>query len=179
MFPAPVFTDEQRAAQERRLTDTRWAQPALAAHSLSLLALLESIGVEPDCAVGHSLGELVALHAAGAMDAGSLLRLARRRGELLAQIDAEPGTMLAVGVDADAAASAIKESAIAGPLAREHQRAPADRRLGDRAGDRGTARAAVRGRHRRAPPGGVGRVPQPAGAAAPWGRCANFWRRSS
>ena len=113
VFPAPVFTDEQRAAQELRLTDTRWAQPALAAHSLSLLALLESIGVEPDCAVGHSLGELVALHAAGAMDAESLLRLARRRGELLAQIDAEPGTMLAVGVDADAAASAIRESAIA------------------------------------------------------------------
>ena len=91
VFPVPVFTDEQRAAQELRLTDTRWAQPALAAHSLSMLALLTSIGVEPDCAVGHSLGELVALHAAGAMDAESLLRLARRRGELLAQIDAEPG----------------------------------------------------------------------------------------
>src|SRR3984957_3868193 len=113
VFPAPVFTDEQRAAQERQLTDTRWAQPALAAHSLSLLALLASIGVDPDCAMGHSLGELVALHAAGVMDAESLLRLARRRGELLAQINAEPGTMLAVGVDADAAASAINESGIA------------------------------------------------------------------
>jgi acyl transferase domain-containing protein len=113
VFPVPVFTDEQRAAQELRLTDTRWAQPALAAHSLSMLALLTSMGVEPDCAAGHSLGELVALHAAGAMDAESLLRLARRRGELLAQIDAEPGTMLAVGADADAVASAIKESAIA------------------------------------------------------------------
>jgi acyl transferase domain-containing protein len=113
VFPVPAFTDEQRAAQELRLTDTRWAQPALAAHSLSMLALLTSIGVEPDCAVGHSLGELVALHAAGAMDAESLLRLARRRGELLAQIDAEPGTMLAVGADADSVASAIKESTIA------------------------------------------------------------------
>jgi acyl transferase domain-containing protein len=112
VFPAPAVTDEQRAAQELRLTDTRWAQPALAAHSLSMLALLASIGVEPDCAVGHSLGELVALHAAGAMDAMSLLRLARRRGELLAQIDAEPGTMLAVGADAHTVASAIKESAI-------------------------------------------------------------------
>jgi polyketide-type polyunsaturated fatty acid synthase PfaA len=113
VFPVPVFTDEQRAAQELRLTDTRWAQPALAAHSLCMLALLKSIGVEPDCAVGHSLGELVALHAAGAMDAESLLRLARRRGELLAQIDAEPGAMLAVGADADAVASAIEESTIA------------------------------------------------------------------
>jgi acyl transferase domain-containing protein/NADP-dependent 3-hydroxy acid dehydrogenase YdfG len=112
VFPVPVFSDEQRAAQQLRLTGTRWAQPALAAHSLSLLALLASIGVEPDCAAGHSLGELVALHAAGAMDAECLLRLAGYRGELLAQID-EPGTMLAVGADADAVASAIRESAIA------------------------------------------------------------------
>lgn len=113
VFPVPAFTDEQRAAQERRLTDTRWAQPALAAHSLSMLALLTSIGVEPDCAAGHSLGELVALHAAGAMDAESLLRLARHRGELLAQMDGEPGTMLAVGADADAVAAVIRESALA------------------------------------------------------------------
>ena len=112
VFPVPVFSDEQRAAQQLRLTDTRWAQPALTAHSLSLLALLASIGVEPDCTAGHSLGELVALHAAGAMDAECLLRLAGHRGELLAQID-EPGTMLAVGADADTVASAIRESAIA------------------------------------------------------------------
>src|SRR5262249_41640517 len=113
VYPPPVFTDAQRAAQERRLTETRWAQPALAAHSLSLLTLLTSIGVEPDCTVGHSLGELVALHAAGVMDAESLLRFAHYRGELLSRIDAEPGTMLAVGADADAVASAIRESAMA------------------------------------------------------------------
>jgi acyl transferase domain-containing protein/NADP-dependent 3-hydroxy acid dehydrogenase YdfG len=113
VFPAPVFSDEQRAAQELRLTDTRWAQPALAAHSLSLLALLTSVGVEPDCTAGHSLGELVALHAAGAMDAESLLRLARHRGELLAQLDDEPGAMLAVGADADAVGLTIRESGIA------------------------------------------------------------------
>ena len=107
VFPPPAFTDEQRAAQERRLTDTLWAQPALAAHSLSLLALLTAVGVEPACVAGHSLGELVALHAAGAMDAESLLRLARRRGELLARIDAEPGAMLAISADEGSVASAL------------------------------------------------------------------------
>ncbi|WP_203918839.1 type I polyketide synthase, partial [Rugosimonospora africana] len=113
VFPPPVFSDEQRAAQELRLTDTRWAQPALAAHSLSLLALLTSIGLQADCVAGHSVGELVALHAAGAMDAESLLRLVRHRGELLARIDDEPGGMLAVGADADAVAAAIRDSTIA------------------------------------------------------------------
>ncbi|SNT50064.1 Phosphopantetheine attachment site [Asanoa hainanensis] len=109
VFPPPVFTDDQRAAQQRRLTDTRWAQPALAAHSLSLLALLHEAGIRPDCVAGHSLGELVALHAAGAMDAESLLRLAQHRGELLAGIDAEPGAMLAVSADADTVRAAIVE----------------------------------------------------------------------
>ena len=164
VFPVPAFTDEQRAAQELRLTDTRWAQPALAAHSLSMLALLTSIGVEPDCAVGHSLGELVALHAAGPMDAESLLRLARRRGELLAQIDAEPGAMLAVGADADTVASAIKESTIA-DLWLANINAPRQTVVS------GTVRAieALHGRLSAvgidcAPPRGVGRVPQLAGA---------------
>jgi acyl transferase domain-containing protein len=108
VFPPPVFSDEDRAAQALRLTGTDWAQPALAAHSLSLLALLAAIGIEPDCVAGHSLGELVALHAAGAMDAESLLLLARRRGELMARIDGAPGAMLAVGADAAAVDKAIE-----------------------------------------------------------------------
>jgi malonyl CoA-acyl carrier protein transacylase len=112
VFPPPVFTDDQRAAQESRLTDTRWAQPALAAHSLSLLALLTAIGLAPDCVAGHSLGELVALHAAGVLDAESLLRLARHRGDVLARIDTEPGTMLAVDADADTVESALKDTAL-------------------------------------------------------------------
>ncbi|WP_433379444.1 SDR family NAD(P)-dependent oxidoreductase [Actinoplanes sp. CA-142083] len=101
VFPPPAFTDDQRAARERRLTDTRWAQPALAAHSLSLLALLSSVGLAPSCVAGHSLGELVALHAAGVMDAESLLRLAKHRGALLAGVDASPGAMLAIDADGD------------------------------------------------------------------------------
>ena len=108
VFPPPAFSDEDRAAQGLRLTETSWAQPALAAHSLSLLALLAAIGIEPDCVAGHSLGELVALHAAGAMDAESLLRLARRRGELMARIDGAPGAMLAVGADAATVEAAIE-----------------------------------------------------------------------
>jgi acyl transferase domain-containing protein len=113
VFPPPAFSDDQRAAQERRLTDTRWAQPALAAHSLSLLALLTALGIEPACVAGHSLGELVALHAAGAMDAESLLRLARHRGELLAGMGTEPGAMLAISAGEAAVAATIDASRLA------------------------------------------------------------------
>jgi acyl transferase domain-containing protein/NADP-dependent 3-hydroxy acid dehydrogenase YdfG len=97
VFPPPVFGDAERADQHRRLTCTEWAQPALAAQSLMLLAVLDSAGLRADCYAGHSFGELVALHVAGAYDAETLLRLARRRGELMRDAAATTtGAMLAV-----------------------------------------------------------------------------------
>ncbi|MEJ3745854.1 SDR family NAD(P)-dependent oxidoreductase [Actinomycetes bacterium KLBMP 9797] len=97
MVPAPAFTDEDRAAQRALLTATEWAQPALAVHSLALLAVLRSLGVAPGSVAGHSFGELVALHAAGVFDADALVRLARRRGEVTRDAAAAtPGAMLAV-----------------------------------------------------------------------------------
>ncbi|MEV6823358.1 SDR family oxidoreductase [Amycolatopsis sp. NPDC051102] len=94
--PVPVFTDADREAQRETLTRTEWAQPALAVNSLALLEVLRSLGIRPDFTGGHSLGELVALHAADVMDAPTLVRLARERGELMAGVNAEPGAMLAV-----------------------------------------------------------------------------------
>ncbi|MFF3484317.1 SDR family oxidoreductase [Streptomyces sp. NPDC002701] len=96
VFPPPAFGDAERAAQQALLTGTEWAQPALAVHSLALLEVLRGLGLRPDCVAGHSFGELVALHAAGALEAGALVALARRRGELMREAAAAPGTMLAV-----------------------------------------------------------------------------------
>ena len=97
VFPPPAFTGDDRREQERRLTATEWAQPALAVHSAALLAVLSELGLRPDCVAGHSFGELVALHAAGAFDVDTLVRLARRRGELMRDAAAAtPGAMLAV-----------------------------------------------------------------------------------
>ncbi|KOU36217.1 beta keto-acyl synthase [Streptomyces sp. WM6378] len=95
VFPPAAFNDEERAAQQALLTCTEWAQPALAAHSLALLEVLRGLGLRPDCVAGHSFGELVALHAAGALDAESLMGLARKRGELMREAAAAPGAMLA------------------------------------------------------------------------------------
>lgn len=96
VFPAPVFDPQEREAQRRRLTATEWAQPALAAASLAWLALLERAGVRPDCAAGHSFGELVALRAAGVFSDEALLRAARRRGELMRDAARGEGAMTAV-----------------------------------------------------------------------------------
>ncbi|WP_063057809.1 type I polyketide synthase [Nocardia sienata] len=110
VFPPPAFTEEERAAQRARLTQTEWAQPALAAQSLAALALLDTLGVRPDALGGHSFGELVALHAAGCFDNATLLKLARRRGELMRDAATEPGAMVAV-VGTLAEVRALVESA--------------------------------------------------------------------
>ncbi|GAA3685162.1 hypothetical protein GCM10022267_84960 [Lentzea roselyniae] len=101
MFPPPAFTSSEKDDQEARLTATEWAQPALAVHSTIVLELLRALGVRPDAVAGHSFGELVALHAAGSIDAATLLSLARRRGELMRDAVDEEGAMLAVQGIAD------------------------------------------------------------------------------
>ncbi|MGW3951117.1 SDR family oxidoreductase [Streptomyces sp. NPDC004752] len=107
VFPPPAFSDEERAAQAARLAATEWAQPALAVHALALLDVLRGLGLQPDCVAGHSFGELVALHCAGALDADALVGLARRRGELMRDAAVVPGAMLAVAADREHAVAVL------------------------------------------------------------------------
>ncbi len=96
VFPKHRLTEEQRDANEQRLRATEFAQPALAVHSLMHLDLLTQLGLKPDAVCGHSFGELTALYAAGVMDAETLIRLARKRGELMRDAAQTPGAMLSV-----------------------------------------------------------------------------------
>ncbi|MEE2828312.1 MAG: SDR family NAD(P)-dependent oxidoreductase, partial [Myxococcota bacterium] len=96
VHPAPSFSSEEREAQQQRLTCTERTQPALGLLASGLLAVLDRLGVRPELVAGHSYGELVALYAAGRMDADQLLHLSRERGCLLAGNGADRGTMLAV-----------------------------------------------------------------------------------
>ncbi|AEW95946.1 MULTISPECIES: ACP S-malonyltransferase [Streptomycetaceae] len=80
---------------ERRLKQTEFTQPALyVVGALSHLAALQEGGRLPDYALGHSLGEYVALFAAGVYDFATGLRLVAKRGELMSR--ASGGTMAAV-----------------------------------------------------------------------------------
>jgi enediyne polyketide synthase len=69
-------------------------QPAIVTASLAGLHILARLGVNAELGVGHSLGELVALHWAGAMDEWTLLRIAAVRGCAMAR--AATGTMAAI-----------------------------------------------------------------------------------
>ena len=83
IFPPPVFDEPARRRQDEALRATQVAQPAIGAASVGILRLLAQAGLKPDMTAGHSYGELVALHAAGAMDTRELARLSGCRGRLL------------------------------------------------------------------------------------------------
>lgn len=109
VFPPPGFTQEERESQADMLRQTEWAQPAIGAMSLSLLRLLQRIGLEPACVGGHSFGEIVALAAAGVLEPMDALRIARRRGELMARASETPGSMLAVQASRETLAPLLLE----------------------------------------------------------------------
>ena len=109
VFPIPVFNEEEKKEQEDRLTRTEWAQPAIAVASLSVLYLLEQIGLKADCVGGHSLGEVTALYKAGIVDFESVVKIARKRGELMTQSSDVPATMTAVKCTYSEIVEKIKE----------------------------------------------------------------------
>ncbi|MHC0432839.1 ACP S-malonyltransferase [Streptomyces sp. O3] len=86
---------------EQRLSDTRHTQCAMyTVGALSYVDRVRTTGEIPDFVAGHSLGEYVALFAAGAFDFATGLELVAKRAALMA--DAGPGAMAAVlGVTAD------------------------------------------------------------------------------
>ena len=96
IFPDPVFDADARLQQQAALTQTDIAQPAIGAVSLGMLRVLHRFGVRPDCAAGHSYGELVALRAGDRMDDDALRRLSTLRGQLMAAGPSDRGTMVAV-----------------------------------------------------------------------------------
>jgi acyl transferase domain-containing protein/NAD(P)H-dependent flavin oxidoreductase YrpB (nitropropane dioxygenase family)/NAD(P)-dependent dehydrogenase (short-subunit alcohol dehydrogenase family) len=108
LYPGAAFTPAAKSAQRAAITDTRVAQPTLGMVDLGVARLLDGVGVKADLFAGHSYGELVALCAAGAFDAGALLPMSAARAEhILAAAKGAPGTMAAVKAGADAVAAAI------------------------------------------------------------------------
>jgi amino acid adenylation domain-containing protein len=117
--------DAKDAGVAASLAETRYAQPALFSVSYALAAWLESLGVQPDAMIGHSIGELAAACHAGVMSVEDAMRSVIARGA--AMFEQPRGSMLAVRTDAPtlspllpvgveiAAANAPQLTVVAGP----------------------------------------------------------------
>ena len=96
-----VFADPSDATAVARaeadLQQTAITQPAVLATDLALTRLLAAYGIEPDFAMGHSLGEYGALVAAGALPFEDALEAVSARGREMTRVSvADNGRMAAV-----------------------------------------------------------------------------------
>ena len=90
------ITEIMFAGTEEELKQTKVTQPAVFLHSV-ITALCLGDQFRPDMVAGHSLGELSALTAAGALTFEDGLRLVSKRAlAMQAACEARPGTMAAV-----------------------------------------------------------------------------------
>ena len=88
------ITDIMFSGTDEELKQTKVTQPAVFLHSV---ILAKALGVKPDAAAGHSLGEFSALVAAGALPFEDGLRLVSKRAlAMQAACEKQPGTMAAV-----------------------------------------------------------------------------------
>lgn len=111
LYPADGFP------RSARLDQTEIAQPALFAVSYALAKQWQSMGVQPTCMVGHSVGEFSAAAVAGIMSMEDAARLVAVRGRLMQALP--PGSMMAIHLPATRVQSMLPDSleiaAINGP----------------------------------------------------------------
>ncbi|MYA42739.1 MAG: SDR family NAD(P)-dependent oxidoreductase [Gemmatimonadetes bacterium] len=85
-------------ASQEELNEVQLAQPAIFMIQCALVELLSTWGVQPDCVVGHSSGEVAAAYACGALSLAEATHLVYHRATLQQQV-AGSGRMLAIGLD--------------------------------------------------------------------------------
>ncbi len=92
-----VFAPEG-SADAALLHRTGYTQPALFAYEVALFRLLQSCGITPDAVIGHSVGAIAAVHAAGALDLDDAAELAAARGLIMEGLPSG-GAMVALRTD--------------------------------------------------------------------------------
>ena len=106
IFDSPAAGFDLKAlcfeAPAETLGDTRYTQACMAAFAAAVVRVLQDAGLRPAAALGLSLGEYNALHAAGVLNVETLLALLGFRGAIMADASTQPSRMTAVfGLDDD------------------------------------------------------------------------------
>ena len=91
-------TDRDTGDDGKSLRHTSYAQPALFAVEMGLARLWQSLGIEPDVVLGHSVGQYAAACVAGVFSLEDGARLIAERGRLFGSLP-EGGRMVAIFTD--------------------------------------------------------------------------------
>lgn len=92
--------DRSQLEEQENESATIIAQPAIVTASIAALTVLNKLNITAESAVGHSLGELTALHWGGSIDEESLLRIAKVRGAAMMKSSDVSGAMANIGAGA-------------------------------------------------------------------------------
>ncbi len=118
---SPVFAERMRACADALAPHVDWSlegvlrgaagapgldrvdvvQPVLFAVMVSLSALWQACGVQPDIVVGHSQGEIAAAHIAGGLSLEDAARVVALRSQLLMRLVVGHGTMASLALRAE------------------------------------------------------------------------------
>jgi enediyne polyketide synthase len=100
LFPEVASGLRQDAPQGGDLTETATAQPEILRACVAGLRWLDRLGVRATAAVGHSVGELAALHWAGAFGETEVIELASARGRIMSETGKPSTGMVSIGAEA-------------------------------------------------------------------------------
>ncbi|MBT6435670.1 MAG: aminotransferase class I/II-fold pyridoxal phosphate-dependent enzyme [Deltaproteobacteria bacterium] len=87
LYPELDGTKESLEAAEDALKATQVCQPTMAALGLALGQFLESLGIDAEITLGHSLGEFVAAASGGILSESQTLQFVAKRGKLMAELE--------------------------------------------------------------------------------------------
>lgn len=101
---------------EDKLKQTDVAQPALFVNGIAAAHVLQAVGVQPDAAAGHSIGEYAALVTANVFSFAEGLGLVKERARLMREVgQARPGSMMAIlGLEPEQVKAVCQEASAKG-----------------------------------------------------------------
>lgn len=101
-----ILAEMLKSEAESQITRTIHAQSSNFMIQWGIVAVLRAAGVEPGAVMGHSVGEVTAACASGALSLEDALRVSYERSRLQART-AGSGSMLAVGLDRESVAALL------------------------------------------------------------------------
>ena len=102
IWSKPGESKEELAKREAAIKQTQLTQPAMMTADIAMYRLFKEFGIQPDMAIGHSLGEYAAATAAGIFTFENGLRAVTSRAKEMAAVKVkDPGKMASIAWGCD------------------------------------------------------------------------------